>query len=103
MQDELYSKDKIKIHVSRILGRCIYADSAKRHKFNGWDSCLLGQMYSLLSNSGQTLQQFSTKVLILGTGEEAQKLAGELANSKPPGYEVKGFIGHEHEIGKRVL
>ncbi|WP_089719243.1 nucleoside-diphosphate sugar epimerase/dehydratase [Candidatus Entotheonella palauensis] len=51
----------------------------------------------------QTLQQFSTKVLILGTGEEAQKLAGELANSKPPGYEVKGFIGHEHEIGKRVL
>ncbi|ETX05368.1 nucleoside-diphosphate sugar epimerase/dehydratase [Candidatus Entotheonella palauensis] len=51
----------------------------------------------------QTMQQFRTKVLILGTGEEARKLAGELANSKPPGYEVKGFIGHEHEIGKRVL
>ncbi len=51
----------------------------------------------------QTMPQFRTKVLILGTGEEAQKLAGELANSQPPGYEVKGFIGPEHEIGRRLL
>lgn len=50
----------------------------------------------------QTLPQFRTKVL-LGTGEEAQKLAGELANSQPPGYELKGFIGQDHEIGKRML
>ena len=32
--------------------RCIYVDPDKPHKFNQDDSCVLAQMYLLLSKSG---------------------------------------------------
>ncbi len=51
----------------------------------------------------QAMRQFRIKVLIIGTGEEAQRLAGELARTKPPGYELKGFVGPTNEIGKHIL
>ena len=50
----------------------------------------------------QAMNQFRVKVLIIGTGEEAQRLAGELARTEPPGYEFKGFIGENHEVGEHI-
>jgi FlaA1/EpsC-like NDP-sugar epimerase len=59
--------------------------------------------WRLLYQRLQALQQFKVKLLIVGTGEEARKLAGELLHSELPGYEIKGFIGDTNEIGKNVL
>jgi FlaA1/EpsC-like NDP-sugar epimerase len=48
-------------------------------------------------------QQFKVNVLIIGTGEEAQKLAGELSSNRPLGYDIRGFIGESSDVGKDVL
>jgi hypothetical protein len=45
-------KQNLKIHVSRILARCIYVHPANLNKFNQGDSGLLAQMYLPLSKSG---------------------------------------------------
>ena len=50
-----------------------------------------------------TLNHFQVNVLIVGTGEEARKLAIEVINNQPLGYRVKGFIGDHDEVGKDVL
>jgi FlaA1/EpsC-like NDP-sugar epimerase len=47
--------------------------------------------------------RFSIKVLIVGTSEEAQKLASELWDQQPLGYEIIGFLGENNEIGKNLL
>ena len=57
----------------------------------------------LLYRQVQSMNQFRVKVLILGTGEEARQLAGELAQSNPPGYEFKGFVGDDDEVGGHIL
>ena len=49
-----------------------------------------------------SMQQFRVNVLIIGTGEEARRLAGELLSSQALGYNVRGFIGETHEVGKDV-
>ena len=60
-------------------------------------------MWRLMFRRLLSKDQFRMKVLIIGTGEEAQRLAKELVRTQPPGYEVKGFVGDAREIGKRVL
>jgi hypothetical protein len=40
-----FVKPIIQIHVSRILARCIYAQSDNANKFNMRDSWVLAQMY----------------------------------------------------------
>ena len=50
-----------------------------------------------------SVQQFRVNVLIIGTGEEAQRLAGELLKNQSLGYNVRGFVGEKHEVGKDML
>jgi FlaA1/EpsC-like NDP-sugar epimerase len=62
---------------------------------------LLG--WRLLYQRLHTLNQFRINVLILGTDAEAQKLAEELHNHRALGYELRGFIGKNDEVGKDIL
>src|SRR5262249_26599971 len=64
--------------------------------------CFIGG-WRLLYRWLQGTKQFRVKVLILGTGEEARKLAGELWEKQPLGYEIRGFIGDSNEVGKEIL
>ena len=59
--------------------------------------------WRLLYQRLHTLNRFRINVLILGTDAEAQKLAEELCNHQTLGYELRGFIGNDNEMGKDVL
>jgi FlaA1/EpsC-like NDP-sugar epimerase len=48
-------------------------------------------------------RQFKANILIIGTGEEARKLAREVLYKQPLGYELRGFIGENHEVGRELL
>ena len=48
-------------------------------------------------------QQFRVKLLIIGTSEEARKLAGEVVGKQHLGYEIRGVIGEEDEVGRDIL
>jgi FlaA1/EpsC-like NDP-sugar epimerase len=50
-----------------------------------------------------SMRQFRVKVLIIGTGEEARKLAGEVLSKQPFGYELRGFVGEDNEVGRDVM
>jgi FlaA1/EpsC-like NDP-sugar epimerase len=50
-----------------------------------------------------TMDQFKSRVLIIGTSLEARKLAEELLNNRALGYEFKGFIGENDEVDKDLL
>ena len=52
--------------------------------------CIAG--WRLLYQWLQGMNQFRTNILIIGSGEEARKLARELVDNKALGYELKGFI-----------
>lgn len=47
--------------------------------------------------------QMRTRVLIVGTGAEARRLASELLAHRPGGYEVRGFLGETAEVGRTIL
>jgi FlaA1/EpsC-like NDP-sugar epimerase len=66
--------------------------------------CVFGSLagWRLLYQWLLSTQQFRVNVLIIGTGEEARRLAGELLHSQPLGYNVRGFIGEINEVGKDV-
>ena len=49
-----------------------------------------------------TMSQFRVKVLIVGTSEAAQMCARELRQKHPLGYELRGFIGDSHEVGREL-
>ena len=59
--------------------------------------------WRLLYQRLHTLNQFRINILILGTDDEAQKLAAELHNHRALGYELRGFIGKDDEVGRDVL
>ena len=64
----------------------------------GWSGLLLWRLF-LLWTWG-TLGAFGDRVLILGTGVPAQKVAREMLKRAPIGYRVLGFLTeHEGEIG----
>ena len=48
-------------------------------------------------------QQFRVNLLIIGTSEEARKLAGEVVGKQHLGYEIRGVIGEENEVGRDIL
>jgi len=50
-----------------------------------------------------TINHFRIKVLIIGTGEDACRLALELVDKRQLGYDVHGFIGENNEVGKELL
>jgi sugar transferase (PEP-CTERM system associated) len=51
-----------------------------------------------------TLGAFGDRVLILGTGVPAQKVAREMLKSAPIGYRVLGFLTeHEGEVGRTIV
>jgi len=56
-------------------------------------------LYQRLNN----LPQFRVSVLILGTGDEARQLAEELHSHPTLGYELRGFLGDNDEVGKECL
>ena len=58
--------------------------------------------WRLLYQRIHTLNHFRVNVLILGTDAEAQKLAEELSNHQALGYELRGFIGRDDDVGKNV-
>ena len=64
-------------------------------------ACLGG--WRLLYQRLQATHPFKVKLLIVGTGEEARKLAGEFLDKELPGFEIKGFIGDTNDVGKNVL
>ena len=49
------------------------------------------------------INHFRIKVLIVGTSEDACKLALELVDKRQLGYDVCGFIGENNEVGKELL
>jgi FlaA1/EpsC-like NDP-sugar epimerase len=59
--------------------------------------------WRLLYQRLHATKHFRVNVLIIGTGEEAQKLARELLYNQPLGYEIRGFIGDSDEVGKELL
>jgi FlaA1/EpsC-like NDP-sugar epimerase len=63
--------------------------------------CIVG--WRLLYQHLYTLNQFHINVLILGTGEEAKKLVGEIVDKQHLGYDIRGFIGDSDEVGRNVL
>jgi FlaA1/EpsC-like NDP-sugar epimerase len=48
-------------------------------------------------------QQFRVHLLIIGTSEEARKLAGEVVGKQHLGYEIRGVIGESNEVGRDIL
>jgi FlaA1/EpsC-like NDP-sugar epimerase len=48
-------------------------------------------------------RQFRVKLLIIGTTEEARKLAGEVLGKPHLGYEIRGVIGESNEVGRDIL
>jgi FlaA1/EpsC-like NDP-sugar epimerase len=48
-------------------------------------------------------RQFRVKLLIIGTNEEARKLAGEVLGKPHLGYEIRGVIGESNEVGRDIL
>ena len=62
---------------------------------------LLG--WRLLYQRLHTLNRFRINILILGTDAEAQKLAEELSHHQTLGYELRGFVGRDDDIGKDIL
>jgi FlaA1/EpsC-like NDP-sugar epimerase len=50
-----------------------------------------------------TINHFRIKVLIIGTSEDACRLALELVDKRQLGYDVRGFIGENNEVGKELL
>jgi FlaA1/EpsC-like NDP-sugar epimerase len=59
--------------------------------------------WRLLYQHLHALTHFQINILILGTGAEARKLAEELVDKQPLGYELRGFIGERYEVDKNVL
>ena len=59
--------------------------------------------WRLLYQRLHTLNQFQVRVLILGTSDEARQLAAELGNQPTLGYELRGFVGDNNEVGKDLL
>ena len=49
------------------------------------------------------MPQFRVYILVIGSGEAAKKVAEELMRSDQLGYEVKGFLGDQDEVGKELL
>jgi len=67
-----------------------------------WSGLLLWRL-SLLWAWG-TLGAFGDRVLILGTGLPAQKVAREMLRRAPIGYRVLGFLTeHEGEVGRTIV
>jgi sugar transferase (PEP-CTERM system associated) len=49
-------------------------------------------------------EAFSDAVLILGTGQSAQRIAREILRRSPLGYRVVGFLSeHSNEVGRRLV
>ncbi len=66
-----------------------------------WSGLLLWRL--LLLWTWGTLGAFGDRVLILGTGVPAQKIAREMLKRAPIGYRVLGFLTeHEGEIGRSL-
>ena len=52
----------------------------------------------------QSIHPFRKNVLILGTGDEAQRIAKELLERQPLGYDVKGFVDEDPEkLGTSIV
>ena len=67
-----------------------------------WSGLLLWRLF-LLWTWG-TLGAFGDRVLILGTGVPAQKVAREMLKRAPIGYRVLGFLTeHEGEVGRTLV
>ena len=67
-----------------------------------WSGLLLWRLF-LLWTWG-TLGVFGDRVLILGTGVPAQKVAREMLKRAPIGYRVLGFLTeHEGEVGRTLV
>ena len=59
--------------------------------------------WRLLYQRIHTINRFRINILILGTDAEAQKLAEELCDYQALGYELRGFIGRDDDVGKDIL
>ncbi len=67
-----------------------------------WSGLLLFRL--LLLWAWGTLGAFGDRVLILGTGVPAQKVAREMLKRAPIGYRVLGFLTeHEGEVGRTIV
>jgi sugar transferase (PEP-CTERM system associated) len=67
-----------------------------------WSGLLLWRLFLLWAWS--TLGAFGDRVLILGTGVPAQKVAREMLKRAPIGYHVLGFLTeHEGEVGRTII
>jgi sugar transferase (PEP-CTERM system associated) len=67
-----------------------------------WSGLLLWRLFLLWAWG--TLGAFGDRVLILGTGVPAQKVAREMLKRAPIGYRVLGFLTeHEAEVGRTLV
>jgi sugar transferase (PEP-CTERM system associated) len=67
-----------------------------------WSGLLFWRLFLLWAWG--TLGAFGDRVLILGTGVPAQKVAREMLKSAPIGYRVLGFLTeHESEVGRTLV
>jgi sugar transferase (PEP-CTERM system associated) len=67
-----------------------------------WSGLLLFRLFLLWAWG--TLGAFGDRVLILGTGVPAQKIAREMLKRAPIGYHVLGFLTeHEAEVGRTIV
>ena len=67
-----------------------------------WSGLLLWRLFLLWAWG--TLGAFGDRVLILGTGIPAQKVAREMLKRAPIGYHVLGFLTeHEGEVGRTIV
>jgi sugar transferase (PEP-CTERM system associated) len=60
--------------------------------------------WRLLYQRLYAMQQFKVRVLILGTGDEAKKVAEELLHNSSSGYEVRGFVDDDpNKLGVSIV